>query len=101
MKKKVTLLMEDRIVKKAKEVGINISQFCENQLKKAIDALEGTSKESNPKEESPHSTKVLKDGGQISTCRRVGGQLPGESLRKLHPSSRTAGPRGLGREARL
>ena len=40
---------------------------------------------------------VIKENQPIIDCRRVGGQLPGESLRKLHPSSRTAGPRGPGR----
>ena len=37
---KVNLTMDRNVVAKAKEIGLNISQFCENALKEAIEALE-------------------------------------------------------------
>ena len=42
MKKKINLYIEEEIAKKAKEIGLNISQFCENALKEAIRRLEGS-----------------------------------------------------------
>ena len=42
MKKKINLYIEEEVMKKAKEIGLNISQFCENALKQAIKALEQT-----------------------------------------------------------
>jgi hypothetical protein len=77
--------MEDKVVERAKEVGINISQFCETQLKKAIGALEGISKGSDCGENNPILTKNIKEKEERNYCRRVGGQLPGVSLRKLRP----------------
>ena len=35
------------MVKKAKEIGLNLSQFCENALREAIKRLEGTKTETN------------------------------------------------------
>jgi post-segregation antitoxin (ccd killing protein) len=40
MKSKVTLLVDKDTVEKAKEIGINLSQFLEHNLKKAIRAME-------------------------------------------------------------
>ena len=42
--------------------------------------------------------KLLKGGKSNYSCRRVSGRLPGESLRKLRPSSRSAGSYEHGRE---
>ena len=39
-KVKVNLTMNKEVVEKAKKLGLNISQFCENALKEAIDLLE-------------------------------------------------------------
>jgi len=40
MKTKLTLSIESEIVEKAKKLGLNISQACENALKLYIEALE-------------------------------------------------------------
>ncbi len=40
MKAKVTLLVDKDTVEKAKNIGINLSQFLEHNLKRAISALE-------------------------------------------------------------
>ncbi|NIS79217.1 MAG: hypothetical protein GTO14_03130 [Anaerolineales bacterium] len=39
-KVKVNLTMDRKVVEKAKKIGLNMSQFCENALKEAIEALE-------------------------------------------------------------
>ena len=39
-KVKVNLTMDGKVVEKAKKIGLNISQFCENCLKEAIEVLE-------------------------------------------------------------
>lgn len=46
----------------------------------------------------PPLPKLLKGGKSNYSCRRVSGRLPGESLRKLRPSSRSAGSYEHGRE---
>ncbi len=40
-KRNVLLYMDEEIVEKAKKIGLNISQYCENCLKQAIERLEG------------------------------------------------------------
>ncbi len=39
--------MDEEVVKKAKKIGINLSQFCENALREAIKRLEGMKTETN------------------------------------------------------
>ncbi len=39
-KQRTTLTIDKEILRKAKEIGINVSQFCENALKEAIEVLE-------------------------------------------------------------
>jgi post-segregation antitoxin (ccd killing protein) len=39
-KVKVNLTMDHNVVRKAKKMGLNLSQFCENCLREAIEALE-------------------------------------------------------------
>ena len=39
--------MDEEVVKKAKKIGLNLSQFCENALREAIKRLEGTKTETN------------------------------------------------------
>jgi post-segregation antitoxin (ccd killing protein) len=39
-KVKVNLTIRKEVVEKAKNLGLNLSQFCENALKEAIEALE-------------------------------------------------------------
>ena len=39
-KVRTTIYLDKEVVKKAKEIGLNLSQFCENALKKAIRRLE-------------------------------------------------------------
>ena len=36
---KVNLTMDEEVVKEAKKIGINLSQFCENALREAIKRL--------------------------------------------------------------
>ncbi len=46
-KVKVNLTISKEIVEKAKKIGLNISQFCENALKDAIERLEQPKTEAN------------------------------------------------------
>ena len=41
-KRMTSMRIDGDIIDKAKEIGLNISQFCENALKQAIKALEQT-----------------------------------------------------------
>ena len=41
-KRMTSMRIDGEVIDKAKEIGINISQFCENALKQAIKALEQT-----------------------------------------------------------
>ena len=41
-KARTTLTIDEEILRKAQEIGLNVSQFCENALKQAIKALEQT-----------------------------------------------------------
>jgi len=77
----VNLSIDGEVVKKAKEIGINLSQFCENKLRKAIELLEDSDRQTKP--------KTLYNGGSKNT-NRVGrlawlGHLPDASRRKGHP----------------
>ena len=45
VKTKLTLSIESEIVEKAKNLGLNISQFCENALKIGITALENANRQ--------------------------------------------------------
>ena len=96
MKKNVTIRVEEKVVKEAQEVGLNVSRVCENALKEAVARLKGKF----PDPQNCNDKNVFNNQELTIKCRRVGGQPSGESLRKLHPSSRTASPRGLGRKAR-
>ena len=39
-KARTTLTIDEEVLRKAHEIGLNVSQFCENALKQAIKALE-------------------------------------------------------------
>jgi post-segregation antitoxin (ccd killing protein) len=41
-KARTTLTIDAEVLRKAHEIGLNVSQFCENALKQAIKALEQT-----------------------------------------------------------
>ena len=69
-KVKVNLTMNKEVVEKAKEIGLNIAQFCENALKEAIEAL------------SQRKQRTETNGGYIDTPQRVS-------------SATLAGPRGF------
>lgn len=97
-KTKVTLYVDREVIRESKKLGLNLSVIAENALKEAVRWLKGADCS------DPHNFSdgnILNSKGHRIICRRVGGRPSGESLRKLCPSSRFAGPRGLGREARL
>jgi hypothetical protein len=50
MEEKTTVKMDKELVKRAHELGFNVSKVCENALKKVIGALEGTSDGSSSRE---------------------------------------------------
>ena len=79
MKKNVTIRIEEKVVKEAQEVGLNVSRICENALKEAIARLKGKFSDS----QNCNDKNILNNREPTITCRRVGGRLPGESLRKL------------------
>lgn len=51
-KTKVTLTIDEEVIKNAKQIGLNISQFCENALKNAIKALKPSNSHLKPKKTS-------------------------------------------------
>ena len=66
MEDKTTVKMDKKLVKRAHELGFNVSKVCENALKRAIVALEDTSeghisreKRSNPSPESGNPKKRI------------------------------------------
>lgn len=59
MKKKVTLLMDEKTVHEAKKEGINMSQFCEIQLRRAIDVLHDPEKSSSKLREEKISLRNI------------------------------------------
>ena len=61
MKTKLTLSIESEIVEKAKKIGLNISQFCENALKIGIEALETAN------QKIAHNQTANKEGGSAET----------------------------------
>ena len=76
---RVNLTIDEQVVKKAKDLGLNISKVSENALKRAIKALE----QSNP--ESGSKTKFL---GEASSYKE--GSWCGR--RDLNPSTRLGKP---------
>ena len=52
-----TVKVNKELVKIAHGLGLNVSKVCENTLKTAVEALEGTFEKSNPREENPHPRK--------------------------------------------
>ena len=56
-KKTTTIRIEEELIKKAKELGIEISKSCERALRRDIEALEGTSEKPNCGESDPHPRK--------------------------------------------
>ena len=50
-KVKLTLSIDQEIVKSAKQIGLNLSQFCENALTEAVNALKSSNSRSNSKKE--------------------------------------------------
>ena len=64
MGKKVisTIYVDEEILKKAKEVGFNVSKICENCLKNAIKRMEGSNDLNNLKNYSENTQKPLVRG---------------------------------------
>lgn len=58
---KTTVKMEKKLVKRAHELGLNVSKTCENALKVAVEALEGTSV-SGKKKGTPTTNQLNNDG---------------------------------------
>jgi post-segregation antitoxin (ccd killing protein) len=54
-KARTTLTIDKDVLQKAKEIGLNISQFCENALKEAIETLEQRKSKTNPEGDVPNS----------------------------------------------
>jgi post-segregation antitoxin (ccd killing protein) len=46
-KRMTSMKIDGEVLDKAKELGLNISQFCENSLKRAIKALESLERNKN------------------------------------------------------
>ena len=69
-KRMTSMRIDGEVIDKAKEIGLNISQFCENALKQAIKALEQT------------KIQTETNGGYIDS-------------RKAVSSATLAGPRGF------
>ena len=64
---KVNLAMDKEVVKEAKKIGINLSQFCENALREAIKRLKGLKTETNGG--TPVSQTVLARGAGFEPAR--------------------------------
>ena len=58
-KKKLTSMrIDEEVLRKAHEIGLNISQFCENALEEAIEALEQRKQRT-----VPNGGRLTADGG--------------------------------------
>ena len=74
-KVKVNLTMDRKVVEKAKKIGLNLSQFCENALKEVIEALE------------QRKTRTVTNGGLVD-ARSASHQQVWCSGRDLNPGRR-------------
>jgi post-segregation antitoxin (ccd killing protein) len=83
-----TLTLDPKVIKEAKDLGLNISKVAENALIEVIKRLKGTDCPDN----NCSDGNALNSKERSITRRRVGGWLSGESLRKLCPSNRLVGP---------
>jgi len=84
-----TITLDPEVVKEAKQIGANLSRISELALKEFIARNKPRNPCSDPR--GCDDRNVLNSKEHKITCRRVSGRLPGESLRKLRPSSRSAG----------
>ncbi len=82
-KVKVTLTIDGEVVKNAKQIGLNLSQFCENALKNAIKALKPPISCIKPK------IRLLSQGSSAKKVEWTGGDLnprPPECKSGVHTS---------------
>ena len=65
-KVRINLSVNEEVIEKAKEIGLNISKVCENALIRSINALESSFSEIelNPQTQTNTPPHLEKDGGQ-------------------------------------
>ena len=80
---RVNLYLDEAVVKEAKELGLNLSKYCENALRTAIRKL----KELNIKEESIHQDNLSKNS-ELNNC----GGNSWCGARDLNPGNRLGRP---------
>jgi len=97
-KEKTSISVKKGVLGEVRKRHGNVSQICEEALIAWLSRFKDTSRESNRGETNHTSTKIIREEEQREDCQRAGGRLTGESLRKLRPSGRSAGPQGHGRE---
>ena len=72
VKTKLTLSIESEIVERAKNLGLNISQFCENALKIGITALENANKQIAQNQTVSDKTGEVQKPREVSDVDRAG-----------------------------
>ena len=87
MKVRTSILIEREILKRAQEIGINVSQFCENALKAAIQALETANQQIAEKQ----TASAKREGMETVGCHKMAGPVgfeptfSGSEGRRLNP----------------
>ncbi len=80
---RVNLYLDEAVVKEARELGLNISKYCENALKEAIKKLKGTTlKEKSTYQSNLSKNSKINDIGNNSWC----------GARDLNPGNRLGRP---------
>jgi hypothetical protein len=68
MGKETTVKVDKALVKKAHEVGLNVSKVCENALQRAIEALEDTSERPSPRKKDCPETNIEREDNNNKRC---------------------------------
>ena len=105
-KVRTTIYLDKEVVKKAKEIGLNISQFCENALKEAIKRLESPYYPPDRKREpkivpvsNQKEPKIVSVSGQNSKMVDWAGFEPAASALPRRRSYQTDLPAHLGNKS--
>ena len=87
-KKPLNLLVDEELVKKAREHGLVISRFLENQLRGYFNFIEGHHTNFSPSSDITDSNNIIRRGGDLNPC-----SPKGEPALKAGAVGRTLLPR--------
>ena len=70
MKVRTSVLIEEAILRKAQQIGLNVSQFCENAIKIGIEALETANQKIAHNQTASAKREVSEPQGSDQWCGR-------------------------------